>query len=198
MTLVQVIQMPNYKTLLFIALLISGFTFLGSNSNFVMAVPPMFLDDEYVFGPLSGLSENDAGTIDWIMVGTWRSSLTNDTTVQNNQSSNAFNAAIEMIKPDGTARHTHTLTDFNVLSVSNPNSNSTLYNGTSTISLQEGPALDIPTYIQKSNDNSVFTIIMDPASVDNHFGKLPIYGVSANAEFMRPADDINSSNLSVH
>ncbi|MDN5846804.1 MAG: hypothetical protein L0H53_11080 [Candidatus Nitrosocosmicus sp.] len=190
--------MQNLKTLLFAALLISGLASLASISNSVMAIPPTYLDAEYVFGPLSGLSENETGAIDWIIVGNWRSSLTNDTTVQNNQSSNVFNAAIEMIRPDGTARHTHTLTDFTILNISNPDGNSTLYNGTSTVSLQEGPALDIPTFILKSNDNSVFTIMMDADSVDNHFGELPIYGVSANPEFMKPADAVRSSNLSVH
>jgi hypothetical protein len=43
-----------------------------------------------------------------------------------------------MVKPDGTARHTHTLTDFVVVNVSHPDDNSTLYNGTSTLSLKDG------------------------------------------------------------
>ena len=81
-----------------------------------------------------------------------------------------------MIKLDGTARHTHTLTDFVVLNVSNPDNNSTLYNGTSMINLQAGSATNIPSSIQKSNDN-VIIINIDPESVDNHFGKLPIYGI---------------------
>ncbi len=117
------------------------------------------------------------------MVGNWRSNIVNDTNVQNNQSSDVFNAAIEMIRPDGTARHTHTLTDFVISSVSHPDNNSTLYNGTSTVSLQAGPATDIPTSIQKSND-SVITINIDPESVDNHFGNLPIYGNRADPQFM--------------
>ena len=54
------------------------------------------------------------------------------------------------------------------------------YNGTSTISLQAGPATDIPTSIQKSNDN-VIIIHLDPESVGNHFGNLPIYGLTINA-----------------
>ncbi|MBA2267960.1 MAG: hypothetical protein H0W19_06455 [Nitrosopumilus sp.] len=117
------------------------------------------------------------------MVGNWRSNIVNDTNVQNNQSSDVFNAAIEMIRPDGTARHTHTIIDFVISSVSHPDNKSTLYNGTSTVSLQAGPATDIPTSIQKSND-SVITINIDPESVDNHFGKLPIYGNRADPQFM--------------
>jgi hypothetical protein len=67
--------------------------------------------------------------------------------------------------------------------VSHPDNNSTLYNGTSTISLQAGPATGIPTTLQKSNDN-VIIINIDPESVDNHFGKLPLYGIRSDPQFM--------------
>ena len=110
---------------------------------------------------ISGLSENESGAVNLIMNGNWRLNISNDTSIQNNQSSDVFNAAIEMGKPDGTTRHTHTMTDFVVLNVSHPDNNSTLYNGTSTISLQAGPATDIPTTLQKSNDK-VIIINIDP------------------------------------
>jgi hypothetical protein len=177
--------MQNLTTLtllLFAAILVSSFVYIGSISNPIMAIPPQLIDDQFIFGPIAGLSENESGAVDWIMVGNWRSNMVNDTTAQHNQSSDVFNAAIEMIKPDGTARHTHTLTDFVVLNVSHPDTNSTLYNGTSTISLRDGPATDIPTTIQKSNDSAI-TINIDPESVDNHFGKLPIYGIRSDPQF---------------
>ena len=128
------------------------------------------------------------------MSGTWRSILTNDTVnnineniTQNNQPSEEFKAAIEMIKLDGTGRHTHALTDFVVLNTtSTDNGIYTNYNGTSTISLREGPAVDVPTTIQKSNNDSVFIITINPESVDYHFGKSPlIYGISTNPEFIK-------------
>ena len=182
-------------TLLFAAILVSSFVYIGSISNPVMAVPPQLVNDQFIFGPIAGLSEDESRSVDWIMVGNWRSNIINDTSIQNNQSSNVFNAAIEMIKPDGTARHTHTLTDFVISNVSHPDNNSTLYNGTSTISLQAGPATDIPTSILKSNDN-VITLNIDPESVDNHFGKLPIYGVTINPDLIKPPHmmkDINNN-----
>jgi hypothetical protein len=125
------------------------------------------------------------------MVGNWRSNLVNDTDIQNNQSSGVYSTAIEMIKPDGPPRHTHTLTDFVVLNVCNPDDNSTLYNRTSTISLQAGPITDIPTSIQKSNGN-VMIINIDPESVDNHFGRLPIYGIRSGPQFMHNSSMKNS------
>jgi hypothetical protein len=179
--------MKTFKilTLLFAAILVSSFGYTEFISNHVIAVPPHLIDEKFIFGPIAGLSQDESGAVDWIMVGNWRSNIINDTSVQNNQSSNVFNAAIEMIKPDGTARHTHTLTDFVISNVSHPDNNSTLYNGTSTVSLQAGPATDIPTSIQKSND-SVIIININQESVDNHFGELPIYGVTINPDLLKP------------
>ena len=179
-------MMQNYNLFFFVVLLLSGFVYLGPISNHVMAVPSQLIDDKFVFGPIAGLSENESGAVDWIMVGNWRSNMVNDTNVQNNQSSNVFNAAIEMIKPDGTARHTHTLTDFVVLNViQSDTDNSTIFNGTSTISLGEGLATDIPTAIQRSYDGNVFVIMIDPES-DYNFGNLSlIYGINADSEFVK-------------
>ncbi|HEU5120813.1 MAG TPA: hypothetical protein VFT71_07470 [Candidatus Nitrosocosmicus sp.] len=143
---------------------------------------------------LIGVTTNDTGNVDWLLSITWRSSLTNLTdsnaitnNTQDNQTYGRFVAAIEMIKPDGSSRHTHTLTDFFVTSFSqDEQNNSTIYNGTSTISLRDGPVVHIPTTIQKSNNNSVFKITFDPKGVDYHFGKLPlIYGISAPHDSMK-------------
>jgi hypothetical protein len=92
-----------------------------------------------------------------------------------------------MIKPDGTGRHTHVLTEFVVLNtISTDNGNYTNYNGTSTISLREGTAVDVPTIIQKSNNDSVLMITINPESVDYHFGNSSlIYGISINSETVK-------------
>jgi hypothetical protein len=186
--------MNNLKTIISITLLISSLTFVGYISNSVIAIPSDLLNHKYVFGPLVGITSNDTGNVDWVLSGTWRSILSNDTVSNTNEnvslgnlSSGVFKAAIEMIKPDGTARHTHTLTDFVVMNATqNADSNSTTFNGTSTISLRDGPAVDIPTTIQRSANGNVFIITIDPESVDYHFGKSPlIYGISANPAFMK-------------
>jgi hypothetical protein len=184
------IQMQILKTLLFVTLLISSFTVVEYVKNFAIAIPPDLLNHKHVFGPLIGVTKNDTGDVDWVIAGTWRSILTNDTndnTTQNNQSSGAFKAAIEMIRPDGTSRHSHTLTDFVVMnSTQNADNNSTIFNGTSTISLHEGPAVDIPTSIQRSNNGNIYIVTIDPESVDYHFGKSPlIYGIVSNPQFMK-------------
>ncbi len=145
--------------------------------------PPQIIDDQFVFGPIAGLSESESGSVDWIMVGKWMFNIANDTDIRIIRSSEFFKAAIEMVKPDGTARHTHALTDFVVVNVSYPDNTSMLYNGASTISLQAGPPTNIPTSIQKSTDN-VIIINIGPESVGNHIGKLPIYSIRSDPQFM--------------
>ncbi len=182
--------MKFFKAILFTAVVLTTLTSIGYISSTVIASQSNLSGLKSAFGPVIGLSVNDTGNVDWLMSGNWRSLLTGDPTgdpILSNQSSGAFTAAIEMIKPDGTARHTHALTDFVVTDrTQNADNNSTIINGTSTISLLEGPAVDIPTTIERSNNWNVFIIMIDPESVDDHFGKSPyIYGISANPEFMK-------------
>ncbi|WP_458745831.1 hypothetical protein [Candidatus Nitrosocosmicus sp. T] len=52
--------------------------------------------------------------------------------------------------------------------------------------MREGPAVDVPTTIQKSNNDRVFMITINPESVDYHFGNSSlIYGISINPETVK-------------
>lgn len=173
-----------------ITLIIIGMSVGNFVTNSVGAISPDLLNNNYTFGPLGGISQSNNGSIDWVMVGNWRMATTNNSErdtntdvrdVHENQNKNSFNAAIEMMKPDGTFRHTHSITDFTPTDIYQSSENSTVFNGTSTISLRDGPAIDIPTSIQKSTNNQVFVINIDPKSVKYHFGQSPlIYGISVN------------------
>jgi len=183
--------MQNYVTVIFALMLTGGFAFIAPISNVAMALPFDFLDKTYVFGPITGITEDENDSTEWVLAGIWRSSFPNSTDVSNNSTNGTtFNAAIEMIRPDGTARHTHTLTDFVLLNSSSESStNSTIFNGTSTVSLADGPALDIPTSVKLSNNN-IITIWIDPESVDSHFGNsLNMFGIVASPEFDKSIQD---------
>jgi hypothetical protein len=175
--------MQNYVTLIPVVMLIGGFAFLGLIATNALALPLDFLDNTYIFGPITGITQDNNGTIEWVLAGVWRSSLPNATDTSSNMNSSSFNAAIEMIRPDGTGRHTHTVTDFTLLNSSQSDTNSTFYNGTSSVSLAKGPALDIPTSITLSNQ-SIISIWLDPESVDHHFGDShTLFGIVASPEF---------------
>ena len=185
--------MQNYVAVILVLMLTGGFAFIAPIFNVAMALPFDFLDKTYIFGPIAGISEDENDSTEWVLAGIWRASLPNSTDTpinSNNTNGTTFNAAIEMMRPDGTARHTHTLTDF-VLSNSSSESgnNSTIFNGTSTISLADGPALDIPTSLKLSNNN-IIAIWVDPESVDGHFGdSLNIFGIVSSPEFDRSIQD---------
>lgn len=177
--------MQNYLAVIIALVLTGGFAFVAPISNVAMALPFDFLDKTYVFGPIAGITEDENESTEWVLAGIWRASFPNSTDIANNNTNGTtFNAAIEMIRPDGTARHTHTLTDFTMSSSSSESaSNSTIFNGTSTVSLADGPALDIPTSVKLSNDDLI-SIWIDPLSVNSHFGDSSnIFGIVASPEF---------------
>ena len=106
----------------------------------------------------------------WILGGVYKFSNLNST-------SPTFNSTFYMIKIDGTANHTHSIYDFKSAgqpTVDNTN-NSTLYNGTSTVTMREGPVNNVPTQINLLGDHAI-SIKMDGSAIDNHFGSQPIFG----------------------
>ena len=166
--------MKILQTLLIAVLLFSTSLILTYNISSAKAIPPAFLARNINFGPLLGVVQNTTtGTIDWLISGTWKSSLSNTTTTQ---SPNVFDAAIEMIKPDGIGRHTHALSNFTLQNVSHPNTNTTMFNGVSTVGMKEGPISNVPTTILLTN-GKVLSIIFDPQTVQHHFGNSPFFGI---------------------
>jgi hypothetical protein len=106
----------------------------------------------------------------WILGGVYKFSNLNST-------SPTFNSTFYMVKVDGTANHTHSIYDFKLAgqpNIDNTN-NSTLYNGTSTVTMREGPVNDVPTQISILGDHAI-SIKMEGSVIDNHFGSQPIFG----------------------
>ena len=106
----------------------------------------------------------------WILGGVYKFSNLNS-------SSPAFNSTFYMIKIDGTANHTHSIYDFKLAgqpTVDNT-TNSAMYNGTSTVTMREGPTNNVPTQINVLGDHAI-SIKLDGSVIDNHFGSQPIFG----------------------
>ena len=84
-----------------------------------------------------------------------------------------------MTKVDGSAEHTHSIYDLKLSGdpVVDSSSNSTTLNGTTTITLKDGPVSNIPTQIELL-DESAIAITVDGNLTHNHFGGTPIYGTS--------------------
>ena len=122
-----------------------------------------------------------SGNPAWVVSGHWKANLLSNQSNVSSQSSSGptFNASVEMIMLNGTAAHTHTITNFVLTNTSMPNNMTRIFNGTSTASMREGPVTDIPTGISILRDK-VISIWLDPSKINNHFGNTPIYGTVMN------------------
>jgi hypothetical protein len=146
----------------------------------------------YASGTIASLQNNKDGKPAWLVAGLWRGSLTNMssatammmpsssanntmTTSKNNLPTARFNAIFDMVMLNGTALHKHQISNFTLTGMSMPSENISVYNGTATITMKEGPVNDIPIRIGTLNNN-IISIWVDPAKTMNHFGNTPIYG----------------------
>ena len=147
------------------------------------ATPQQVRNENFTFGAISSIQNDKNGKPDWIITGHWKTNLLSENAskkVTGNTTSpferSPFDAQMEMIRLNGTAGHTHTITNFVLANMSQPNNITKVFNGTSTASMREGPVTDIPTTIRIMGDK-VISIWLDPSRIENHYGNTPIYGI---------------------
>jgi hypothetical protein len=167
------------------AIVITGALLVSYEENQVMAYSRAYGKGNFTFGTISSIQNDESGNPAWVVSGHWKANLLSNqsnVTSQGNISSSSgptFNASVEMIMLNGTAAHTHTITNFVLANTSMPNNMTRIFNGTSTASMREGPVTDIPTGISIMGDK-VISIWLDPSKINNHFGNTPIYGTVMN------------------
>jgi hypothetical protein len=167
------------------AVVITGARLVSYEENQVMAYSRAYGKGNFTFGTISSIQNDESGNPAWVVSGHWKANLLSNqsnVTSQGNTSSSSgptFNASVEMIMLNGTAAHTHTITNFVLTNTSMPNNMTRIFNGTSTASMREGPVTDIPTGISIMGDK-VISIWLDPSKINNHFGNTPIYGTVMN------------------
>ncbi len=126
---------------------------------------------DVIKGGITSLQNDPSdNTTTWILGGVYR---------MENLSSEAptFNASFYMVKTDGNSSHSHDIYDLslNTPIINNTLSNSTHVNGTTTVTMKDGPITNVPTNITILSDSAI-SIWLDPSKVNNHFGDSPIYG----------------------
>ena len=154
----------------------SGLLLFSSNVDVIMGIPADLVKGDYLFGRTIGIVDDENGKPIWIISGIWKTNLSNQTQGATNNNSTVFDTSFEMIKTDGTSKHTHTITNFDLVDTSNQNNNYTVFNGTGTISMPQGPVTEVPISIQIMN-NTLGIINIDSNKIDNHFGNDPLYGI---------------------
>jgi hypothetical protein len=147
----------------------------------------------YAFGTIASLQNDENGNPTWIVSGLWEGSLTNKTQGgEGNQTATTTNASaatanlpnatlhskFNMVMTNGSAMHDHEVYDFTLADISMPDNSTTVYNGTATITMRQGPVSDVPISIKAMDSNAV-SIWVDPTKINNHFGNTPIFGTIA-------------------
>lgn len=154
---------------------------------------------KYEFGTISSIQNDENGIPAWVLFGHWKGNLASNQSLIQGQGidtlgGESFNAQFEMVRLNGSAGHTHTITNFVASNASQVN-NSTIFNGTTTASMREGPVTDIPSSITITGDK-VISILLDPSKVSNHYGNTPIYGlVMDDSEERQHMDKSNNTQM---
>jgi hypothetical protein len=119
------------------------------------------------FGPIASINN------DWILAGQWMSSInsTDPTDV-------GFHSIFNMVMKNGTAPHIYKIYNASVNDVTKQG-NDTIFKGSVSITMKDGPIENVPTTITISNNNTI-AVSLDPTTVNNHFGNTPIYGLIHN------------------
>jgi hypothetical protein len=86
-----------------------------------------------------------------------------------------FHSKFNMVMTNGSAKHDHDIYNFELTNISNPDNSTSIFNGTATITMRQGPVDDVPVSIKRI-DNNVLSIWADPTKINNHFGNTPIFG----------------------
>lgn len=151
----------------------------------------------YAFGTIASLQNDENGNPIQIVSGHWKGSLSLDNKTQGGEVANqttstatttpnataaagslpnaTFYSKFNMVMTNGSAMHDHEIYDFTLADISMPNNSTTVYDGTATITMRQGPVPDVPVSI-KAMDNNAVNIWVDPTKINNHFGNTPVFG----------------------
>jgi hypothetical protein len=151
------------------------------------------------FGAISSIQNNEQGEPSWILSGHWITNIVNKTMDSFNQTNPAkFDSWVYMVMLDGTAMHKHLISNFSLSDVSNQD-NATLFQGTVTVSLKDGPVEQVPIEIKVGNNN-VIGLSLDGTKTNNHFGDTPVYGIiPPKADIMKMMSQMgDKSKMDMH
>ena len=134
----------------------------------------------YAFGTIASLQNDENGNPIWIVSGFYKGSLSMNNKTQDGAATGSLpNATLDskfsMVMTNGSAMHDHRIYNFTLTDMSMPNNSTTVFNGTATITMRQGPVHDVPLSI-KAMENNAVSIWVDPTKIQNHFGNTPIFG----------------------
>src|SRR5581483_7481151 len=140
----------------------------------------MMSGDHFAKGSIANVQLGTTEQPEWIQQGIW---VLRVTTGQNNEVQSAqLIARFEMIKPDGTAMHSHSIYNFSTTQMTMEGNSTSVLKGTATVTMKDGPVSGVPITVKVFN-NAVIGFWIGPDKVSGHFGTGPIYGtLSLNSQ----------------
>jgi hypothetical protein len=140
----------------------------------------MMKPGSYAFGTIASLQNDENGNPIWIVSGLYKGSLSLNNKTQDGAETGSLpnatlSAKFNMVMTNGSAMHDHKIYNFTLTNMSMPNNSTTVFNGTATITMRQGPVTGVPLGI-KAMDNNAVSIWVDPTKIQNHFGNTPIFG----------------------
>ena len=134
----------------------------------------------YAFGTIASLQNDENGNPAWIVSGYYKGTLSMNNKTQDGAATGSLpnatlNSKFNMVMTNGSAMHDHRISNFTLTDMSMPNNSTTVFNGTATITMKQGPVHDVPLSI-KAMENNAVSIWVDQTKIQNHFGNTPIFG----------------------
>jgi hypothetical protein len=154
---------------------------LLSNNN-VFAAETNKTNSDSFRGALTSIQNDQNGNAYWVVSGLFEISNysnLNKTTTTTSAASPILNATFHMHLLNGTSLHNHTISDFKMTGKPITFGNTTIINGTSTVTMQKTPFKDVSTIIDIF-DKTAISIKFNSTKLMEHFGNMPIYGYACD------------------
>jgi hypothetical protein len=119
-------------------------------------------------GTITSVQNGPDGKAAWNLAGNWNAAGLNS-------KAPTFNAHFSMAKLDGSAKHTHTISNFKITGSPVTDKTGTTLKGTVTVTMKTKPVNNVPTTIAISSKGDL-SITLDPKLTMAHFGNTPIKG----------------------
>ncbi len=142
---------------------------LSLTATNAQALSGSLTDYKFGYGPIASINN------DWVLAGHWMGYNN-----PSNLTDSGFHSTFDMVMKNGSAPHTHQISNATVSDVK-MDGNNTVIQGSITITMKDGPVLNVPTTWTVSNNNTL-AIDLDPSMINNHFGESPIYGLALTPE----------------
>ncbi len=172
----------NKKTILvFLLITIAGLLLpltLLSDSNIIAAETNKTNGDSFR-GALTSIQNDQNGKPYWVVSGLFEISNYGNVNKTTTAASPILNATFHMHLLNGTSLHNHTISDFKMTGKPITFGNTTIINGTSTVTMQGVPFKDVSTIINIF-DKTAISIKFNSTKLMEHFGNMPVYGYACD------------------